>query len=75
MTSPTSFGWQPTEIRRFIRNFDTGAGVILVLTDAGEGYLKAMGNVGGEHCLACEWVATQLGAGSSYPRSISRSSG
>jgi hypothetical protein len=60
MTSPTSIGWQPTEIRRFIRNFDTGTGVILVLTDAGEGYLKAMGNVGGEHCLACEWVATQL---------------
>ena len=38
MTGPTSFGWQPTEIRRFIRNFDTGAGVILVLTDAGEEY-------------------------------------
>jgi hypothetical protein len=60
MTGPTRSGWQPTEIRRFIRNFDTGAGVILVLTDAGEGYLKAMGNVGGEHCLACEWVATHL---------------
>jgi hypothetical protein len=56
MTSPTSSGRQPTEIRRFIRNVDTGAGVILVLTDVGEGYLKAMGNVGGENCLACEWV-------------------
>ena len=60
MTGPAAVEWQPTEIRRFIRNFDTGAGVILVLTDAGEGYLKAMGNVGGEHCLACEWVATHL---------------
>jgi hypothetical protein len=52
--------WHPNEILRFIRNFDTGAGAILVLTDAGEGYLKAMGNIGGEHCLACEWVATHL---------------
>ncbi|WP_165233370.1 HipA family kinase [Aquisphaera insulae] len=52
--------WRPTEIRRFIRNFDTGTEAVLVLTDAGEGYLKAMGNAGGEHCLACEWVATHL---------------
>ena len=60
MTGPAPTVWQPTEVRRFIRNFDTGAGAVLVLTDAGEGYLKARGNVGGEHCLACEWVATHL---------------
>ena len=60
MTVPAPAGWQPTEILRFIRNFDTGTEAVLVLTDAGEGYLKARGNVGGEHCLACEWVATHL---------------
>jgi hypothetical protein len=60
MTGPAPVGWQPTEILRFIRNFDTGAGAVLVLTDAGEGYLKATGNPAGEHCLACEWVATHL---------------
>ncbi len=60
MTIPPPAVWQPTEILRFIRNFGTGTEVVLVLTDAGEGYLKARGNVGGEHCLACEWVATHL---------------
>lgn len=60
MTVPALDQWRPTEIRRFIRNFDTGTEAVLVLTDAGEGYLKARGNVGGEHCLACEWVATHL---------------
>lgn len=52
--------WQPTEIRRFVESFDTGAGVVLVETDAGPGYLKAIGNHSGEHVLACELVGTQL---------------
>ena len=52
--------WQPTEIRRFVANRDSGAGVLIVETDAGTGYLKAMGNPGGDHVLACEWVGTQL---------------
>ena len=60
MTGSSPTPWQPTEILRFIRNFDTGTEAVLVLTDAGEGYLKARGNVGGEHCLACEWVASHL---------------
>jgi hypothetical protein len=33
---------------------------MVVETDAGTGYLKAMGNPGGDHVLACEWVGTQL---------------
>jgi hypothetical protein len=33
---------------------------VLVETDAGPGYLKAMGGSEGLHILACEWVATQL---------------
>jgi hypothetical protein len=52
--------WKPQKIDRFIKNFPTAAGTILVKTDLGEGYLKAMGNPGGEHCLACEYVGTQL---------------
>ena len=35
---------------------------MLVRTDAGDGYLKAMGNPAGEHALACELVGTQLAA-------------
>lgn len=52
--------WKPQKIVRFIKNFPTGAGTILVKTDQGDGYLKAMGNPGGEHCLASEYVGTQL---------------
>jgi hypothetical protein len=53
-------GWQPTKVVRFIKNLPSGAGTILVETDEGTGYLKAMGNPGGEHCLACEYVGTRL---------------
>ena len=59
---PSSLGsaWQPTEIRRFVRSVPSSTGVAIVITDAGEGYLKAIGNPEGEHTLACEWVATHL---------------
>lgn len=53
-------GWQPTKVVRFIKNLPSGAGTILVETELGPGYLKAIGNPGGEHCLACEYVGTQL---------------
>jgi hypothetical protein len=52
--------WNPQKILRFIQSFPTAAGTMLVKTDQGDGYLKAMGNPGGEHCLACEYVGTQL---------------
>jgi hypothetical protein len=35
---------------------------MLVHTEVGDGYLKAMGNPAGEHALACELVGTQLAA-------------
>jgi hypothetical protein len=54
--------WRPTAIRRHIRSLPTSAGTMLVRTDAGDGYLKAMGNPAGEHALACELVGTQLAA-------------
>lgn len=34
--------------------------VVIVETDLGQGFLKAIGNPAGTHCLACELVATQL---------------
>lgn len=52
--------WQPTEILRWVCSKPSSTGVAIVVTDAGEGYLKAMGNPEGEHVLACELVATQL---------------
>ena len=52
--------WQPTVILRFVHSVPSSTGVAVVITDAGEGYLKAVGNPEGEHALACEWVATHL---------------
>lgn len=60
MTLPVDSGWQPSVIRRFIDHFPSSAGAILVATDKGNGYLKAMGNPAGEHALACDLVGTQL---------------
>jgi hypothetical protein len=52
--------YQPTTIKRFIKAFPTSACTALVETDAGQGYLKALGGPEGPHTLACEWVATHL---------------
>jgi hypothetical protein len=52
--------WQPREFRRFLRGLNTSMGTARIDTDAGEAYIKAMGNRQGPHPLACEWVATQL---------------
>jgi len=60
MTAPAGLPWQPRYIRRFIQHFDTGAGVIRVETDHGEGYAKVLGNPTGPHALAREWVCTSL---------------
>ena len=60
MTNSQRSEWCPTEIRRFIRSFPSGAGVILVETDEGKAFVKAIGNPGGEQVLACEFVGTQL---------------
>ncbi len=59
MDSPPP-SWQPTIIRRFIKALSTATATVIVETDKGEGYLKAMGNPEGPHVLACEWVGTQL---------------
>ena len=50
--------WQPTIIRFRIESFQTAAETVLVSTNAGAGYLKALGNPGGPHRLAADWVGT-----------------
>jgi hypothetical protein len=52
--------WQPQTILRFIQSIPTSTNVVRVDTDAGEGFLKAMGNPEGPHVLACELVGTLL---------------
>jgi hypothetical protein len=52
--------WQPTSIKRFIKAFPTSTCTVLVETDAGKGYLKALGNNEGPHALVCELVGTRL---------------
>lgn len=54
--------WQPSIVRRFIKGFPSSARTALVETDAGLGYLKAMGAPEGPHTLAAELVGTQLAA-------------
>lgn len=52
--------WQPTCISQFVEARKSSTMVVIVETDAGPGFLKAMGNPEGEHALACDWVGTQL---------------
>lgn len=53
-------GWRPTQLTRFIKPLGTATGTAVVETDAGVGYLKALGNPEGPHALACEFVGTSL---------------
>ncbi len=57
-TRPPS--WRPMFIKRFIKAFPTSACTVLVETDAGKGYLKALGGTEAPDTLACEWVGTRL---------------
>src|SRR5688500_1181315 len=52
--------WQPTFIRTPDQSLATAADTVRVTTGAGPGYLKALGNRGGPHRLAADWVGTQL---------------
>jgi hypothetical protein len=52
--------WKPTTIKRFVKPYSTSTRVLRVDTDAGEGFLKALGNPEGPHVLACELVGTIL---------------
>jgi hypothetical protein len=52
--------WHPTRFKRYIRSVATSTGTSRILTDAGEAFIKPLGNKEGPHVLACEWVATRL---------------
>lgn len=52
--------WKPTCITQFVEARKSSTMAVIVETDAGQGFLKAMGNPEGEHALACDWVGTQL---------------
>lgn len=54
--------WHPSVVKRVIRVFETSTYPALVVTDAGNGYLKAIGNPQGPHALVCEYVGTRLAA-------------
>jgi hypothetical protein len=52
--------WPPTRFVRFVRGYDTSVETAQIITDAGPAFIKALGNRGGPHHLACDWVGTQL---------------
>lgn len=52
--------WHPTVIRRVERRWDSGSEVVAVMTDAGQGFAKFLGNREGPHVLACEFLGTRL---------------
>lgn len=54
--------WQPSYVKRVIKVFETSTYPALVVTDAGTGYVKAIGNPQGPHALVCEYVGTRLAA-------------
>src|SRR5258707_4221343 len=58
----TSGAWQPRVVEQVWFSLDTSMGTARVRTDAGDAYLKALGNRQGPHPLACELVATRLAA-------------
>lgn len=54
--------WNPTTIKRPDQAFKTATDTVRVTTDAGPGYLKALGNHGSPHYLAADMIGTQLAA-------------
>src|SRR4051812_31885764 len=52
--------WQPATIRRGIETFQTSTRGARGATDAGHGFLKALGNPAGNMSLAAELVAAEL---------------
>jgi hypothetical protein len=52
--------WAPTTIRHPDEAFKTATDTVKVTTDAGPGYLKALGNHGSPHYLASDLIGTQL---------------
>lgn len=58
----SSNDWQPTEVTQFINHVNSGAGTLIVRTDAGLAYLNALGNPDGPHALVKELLGIHLAA-------------
>lgn len=56
----SSTKWNPSEVTEFVSSLSSGAGTLIVETDAGRAYLKALGNPDGPHALAKELLGTYL---------------
>lgn len=52
--------WNPTVIKSVDAAYATASEAMRVKTDAGYGFLKALGNRGGPHLLAADWLGTKL---------------
>jgi hypothetical protein len=52
--------WQPSLVKRVIETYETSTRVAKVATDAGNGFLKGMGNPAGSLALASEVVVGEL---------------
>mgnify|MGYP000197529500 CR=1 FL=1 len=58
---PNNPEWQPSQIRILLKEaINSSTSPFVVLTDCGEGHLKALGNPEGPHSLAREWIGTRL---------------
>lgn len=62
MTAAIDPHWHPTCFRRFVRSIQSSTQIVEIVTDAGNGYLKALGDHISPHKLASELVGTQLAA-------------
>ena len=58
----SSDSFRPTEVIQLIDKLNSGAGTLIVETDAGRGYLKALGNPDSPHALVKDFLGTHLGA-------------
>jgi hypothetical protein len=52
--------WKLTEVIQFVDHVDSGAGTLIVGTDAGLGYLKALGNPDSPHALVKDLLGTAI---------------
>lgn len=52
--------WTPSRIERYEQTLASSTRAAVVMTDAGRGYVKAMGNPEGLHALVSEFVGSQL---------------
>jgi len=60
-------GWNPTDIVSSDKLLPTASQVVVVSTDQGAGYLKALSSNTNRHQLAAEWVGTGLSEALSLP--------